>query len=596
MAEAAAANGGVVRGNGMPDYASIEELATQYREVMYRIARQTPKGRWGAITSNIIITPHEILDLDQRIAQMAGGGHFLVDIYDPTTRKPLLGFTLDIEGRPREVAGEAASAAGMGYGPPGYGPPPPAYFGQPVGGVPTVAAVTPHAQPVGGAPPPPGFTQAWTQGPNGAWVPMYVPTQQGASGAPATSFSSDEMAVRQIKDLQRDHDTLKKELKALQDKLDEAREKHLEFVEKAKERESDLKMAAMEARLSKANGDGGGGMTGFAALATALAPVATSMMTSSKDQAIAMQQAQTTLITSALRPRDDSALMPLVLRSLDLKDPKHQIDAMDAAAQSQMAMFGMMSQIVNMVQQGQPPDSPMMQLLNTMLAGAGALVDKWMQKVQGGEQQQPPMIQATVLQPRGLPTQPAPGQPQQQPAQPQAQPASVAGGATYTTEGTASDDDDDDDAAPSNGTTGPAAPASAAAQPQAQQQSQPTATQIAQQVVQGFIAAPEIPAAFKTQPWRDLIFRIHARLDVGAVAAKFLDLLRDLKRRNALPPVLATVFANPEEAITGIIGGLPIIQMDVAYATKLRDLVVDTIIAESRGTTTPTPALPAPAN
>ena len=41
---------------------------------------------------------------------------------------------------------------------------------------------------------------------------------------------------------------------------------------------------------------------------------------------------------------------------------------MDAAAQSQMAMFGMMSQIVNMVQQSQPADSPMMMLLNQSLA------------------------------------------------------------------------------------------------------------------------------------------------------------------------------------------------------------------------------------
>lgn len=571
MAEAQA-NGGVIRTTGVPAYADVEALTTSYSEVQFNLRRQNARMQWLSVVGNISLPPMEILDIEAIVRRMAGGGNYQVDVFEPGTKKPLLFFTLALEGAPlvtptSPVPGGAPGAYGPQMGPP------------------TVNATMPQMPQGAPPPPPPGYSMQWAMGANGQYVQVMMPATQGAvAEAPRTSLSSDEVALRQVTDLKREIGELKTTVKDLTTKLDTEREraagklqtlqdKHDDYVEKSKEREADLKMAAMEARLSKANGDGGGnGMTGFAALATALAPVAQSMMTSSKDQAIAMQQAQTTLITSALRPRDESALMPLVLRSLDLKDPKHQIDAMDAAAQSQMAMFGMMSQIVNMVQQTQPPDSPMMMLLNQALVAAGSMVDKWMNKGEGPGQ--PPMINAQVMPPRvaapaGAPAGASATQPQQ--TQSQAQPQPGPPSATYNPGDDDDDDEDDDDE-----------PAQVVAAPPTNGNGNATANQVAQQIVKDFIATPQIPPAFKTQEWRDLIFRIHMKLDVATVADKFVTLLRTLKRRNAVPPALAGVFTDPEEAITRIIGALPIIAMDVNYAVALRDLVVDTLLADAR--------------
>lgn len=591
MAEQAA-NGGVVRGIGLPAFADVEALTTSYSEVQYALRRQSPRGTWAAIIGNIQITPAQILDMETIVRDMAGGGNYQVDVYEPVTKKPLLLFTLSLEGPPKVVPPAAMSAG-----------PPTAYGQAPAYGPPTIASMTPPPPQAGALPPPPpGLT--WMQTPHGMVLVQQsavAAMQPGPQEAPRTSIPSDEMALREVAARTKEIAELKKEIATLQAKIDSEREraadkytvlqdKHNDYVEAAKERERKLENerteARMEARIAAAtkSNSGESSLDGFAKLAAALAPIATGMMSNSKEQAIAAAQTQTALITNALKPREDATGAALLMKLLDQKDPKHQIDAMDAAAQSQMAMFGMMSQIVNMVQQTQPPDSPMMMLLNQMLVGAGQLVDKWVNKSNGdqaiqtqGEPVLPPRIRA--------PAQPQAPAPAQQTAQAAAEPQpaptngaapsfTVPPSATYSTQGDEEEGDEDGDeetpaAAPQNG---------AAAAPPA-----PTQNQIAQQVVSEFLAQPQIPASFKTQEWRDLIFRIHMMLDVDAVAAKFVTLLRRLKRTNTVPPVLADVFTNPEERITSIVGALPIIRMNVDYATALRDRVVDTLIADANG-------------
>src|SRR3989304_1368045 len=84
---------------------AIKDAVVNYPECTIRVVRQNSKGHWQTVAAGVSKPTEELASLDEWLRELAGGGRFRIEPFDPSDRttRVLPPFYIDIEGPPRAV-------------------------------------------------------------------------------------------------------------------------------------------------------------------------------------------------------------------------------------------------------------------------------------------------------------------------------------------------------------------------------------------------------------------------------------------------------------------------------------------------------------
>ena len=483
---------------------AIKDLLTRTEHVHLRIQRRNSKGLFSNVTS-LNKPTKELYTLEEYLRKLAGGGDFEVDVRDPndpTVRFFRLKIFLEGAAHPPRIHG---SAAEQFIGPGDGFVPPPSKFEL-------------------------GLSPEQRKG--------YKMDRQRRYGAPVATMASDELALKQIGDLQAEKARLEAETRALTEKLEAThresqretatlREELMRIRSEmvAKEQESKFELLQQEIRSmreAKASAPAAPAVD-YVGLASAFAPVAAAFIASRTESSSAALQLQAqgmqNLMDATLRQADKESPMekltaqlialgpvvaPFIQQFLSKNDPEKQAAIYDSMAANNLNSIAMMAQLVE-----------------SFAAATAGEEDKWwvavIKEALGG------VVQATeryMQTPGGLPG--------QRPALPAAQPQGP-----YTTVV--------DHAPPAKEATVEAVETD---------RTVPNALRV---------LVPMLPAAYQTPEWVSGLEQLHAEppLEIEEVATWWAGFLEKLIEDKTLPAELAAIHEKPRAALYGLVEQLP---------------------------------------
>jgi len=565
MAEAAA-TGKVPTLQEIPLDAIKDAIERAINEVSVRVSRRNHRGQLQILVSTWGMPTEELPLLPGKLQQMAGGGEYIIDCFNTMNplEKVLQSFMIRIEGaaRPADtqmLSGQMQQPAGMSSGGPMMNPFAPQHGQAMIPGL-----LTPQGAqgplPLAGVP---GFpaqfammgqhpqAQGWVAGLAPQYQQGYLDQQYGGQLPPGASVPSDQMALKQVKDMKDEVASARAAEAVAEEKLEAERKKHaeesakwaarLDKIEKdaAEARHTaDLKQlqASFEAKIDKLLAAQAAqaaaaqaapkstGISEYTPLIVALAPLGLAFMQSGKEQQ--SQMLQSVLALSAPKKGDSSSLemvkalaplaAPMLIKYMDGRGPDAMSRAHEAIADSNMQQMAMMAQFVSQMAASQGESSPWLPFIQQGVEGVMNIVGAYMEK-----KGQAPPVPMMIHQGRAQHL-PSPAAPEQQYAQ---------GGATVT--------------------------------PPEDMPETPEA------VLNLIMMSPRVPQDFKTQEWYDILLALHQEAPVDTVAGALVGHLGHLMQNDALPVVLNGIFTDTERLCSGLLRGMPIYQKAPEYTDNV---------------------------
>jgi len=555
-----------------PDIPSekIIEAAKSYETCQVRVTRVNAKNQWQSILNGDVMPVMELLNIDKYLDDLTGGGKYRVEPKNPSGVEPLYvvtPFFVSIEGQPRPKpgGGQVPVAAGM---------PPMQDFGGGFTGFAPQQSPAPSGWAGGLAP---GQQQAYAQMQPG-WQP---PWRQQRGGAQGPSFASDQLAMRQVADMQAvvgklegkleaerekretrerelenqrrtDREKYERELKETRRREEETR-RAAEAQQRAEERAStqaamqqmqlqfQQQMTAMTAQLTQAPK-----ASPFAELAPLIATyLATSKDSAREDRASQLQmmqmqqtaaQNQQQMMITLLSKNDgaDKPYLALLKEVMEQKSPETQASMISAMLDMQITTAGAMA---NLVKETMPEDPPVW--LQAVMGGMGTIQSIANDMIEEGRAKRGPVTQAQVApQHAQLPA------PQQGLAQVEL-PAPV-----------------------------PAASPASNAPPEAQQLDAATQQKLAAAAQKVDSMAMMLPEDFRTQEWRAILIELHAQMPVERVAHLLARHLSHLMEFRGLPTGFDDFVKRPKATLSDMLQFLPVSSEAPKYA---RDVIETTV-------------------
>lgn len=605
--------------------AQIKDAMARYPEVLLRLKRQNSKGQWATVASDVRKPTAELASLTSWITQMAGGGKFRIEVYnpaDPTSDCGIPPWYEEIEAPPmppvatqEEFAHGATPGAGQRYlGRGGYQP---AYsFGGGMAGAtgpagypqptpPRPQAPSSPMQPTWGAGLPPSQARAFYEAQNPGYFGGGLDQRVwgGAKHTPDEAFAQvASQRERELQQMRDEHRREKEKLEGLIAQLNATIQSLRDDLSEERRR-AEQQMFQMQIEMLKGqqNQRSNLDLNGIAAIAAGVAPIFTGLFQTSAQR----QQAQTeasqrfmemqmgavnAMMTASLTKKDDgfektlTMLLPLIQPVLQewmhARSPQAQAKLIETMSDQQMTFLGMAAQMVQAQIEAEGETPKWYPILQEILGSAinlgqayfsGQTIDKLRSlppdqarklATQMGLDPDELGIGGGMAAPR-LPTQVAPVAPAQQ-------------STPVVTEST--------DAA------------TAKAEQERLHQ--------ASQVVAAVLRDERLPQFFRSQEWEHLLLMIHAELDVEETARALADHLDALHDAGILPtqlelpdggaPINLTTYSDDPTVLGRILHMMPITQKSPAYVQQLLEALGALYVAAEEETEEEQP--PAPVN
>lgn len=486
-------------------------------------------------------------------------------------------------GSPRYVAADARATQGLFAGP------------QPqfVGGFPGIPAGMPA--PGATAPPPPGAS---------AFSDAIALKQVEEERARAAKIAEENVELRtKLEARDREHT---KELQGVLQRLSDIEKKSRDEVHAEQIRGLERKIETLAlVPTPKSSID-------LVGLATALAAPISGIIVALLESGKSREAAQMQTLLAAMKPASNDnttemlkvlgpIIAPLIIKMIDNKSPEAQSKILETMFDAQQNNVALAAQVMQMMtQQAGGENNPWVAIVGQLLAGGGEVLNAYLEekKRNAREQQQPPRLtHQGVTQPLP-PKQPEQAAQPQQPVQVQQPAAPAEPPAMATPEGAAGYGTLDETPAPA----APAAPAEpehvgVVVDPSEAAHATPTngagaeesdeddgAPMTAEEVVEMFVMHPELPPQFKTQPWRQIVYRLHtgeAEDAPGLVAPEIIKQLTRLEQQGLLPPLLAGWRVTPTSTFNGLVRFLPVQELYPDYAVELVSALVSLMSDDS---------------
>lgn len=380
----------------------ISEAMKSYQRCLVGIKRTNEKGQWATLVSGLEMDTADLLGIDAFCQQHAAGGKFRITTTSTTDRSKavLPPFYVSVEGPPRPYTG------------PGK-PEPPAPPTQAYGGVP------------GYPPPPPGWPP---RGP-GYFGGRGFDNGRGIDPKKFQSHTPDEIALMHADDLRTRLSQMQEEWKADRIKWEEEKKRLEEMI--ATLREDAVKVAAAhreevwEARFQLAQQKPQS--FDIAGMLTAVVPLATAMMSTSKERDTSAAAQQTKVLESTMgllgnalqsnKKEGDGikhlaavipAVLPVIKDMMESRGPKAQVEMLGTMGDQMLTQMSMVSQIMELAAAQQPDQSPMAMLLQELGNGLNQYAQVMMRSA-GATQEVPVQAQAHPAAPEPAPRQVEPG-------------------------------------------------------------------------------------------------------------------------------------------------------------------------------------------
>ena len=566
-------------------FSLIQDAAKTYETCLLRVTRRNQKGQLQTVVPNFERQVIDMLDIEQHLIQIGGGGHYRVELRNPKQGVEPMHivppFMVHIEAPPKPVTPAADTPAGFVppmHGMAGMAP-------QVGGGMAWGAGLSPQQQQsyFGQMP---GGQQMW--GPYGPPPPPWA----RPNGGNGTKHQADEVALRQVADLKEQLGKLAERAEEREKRYEEER-RRWEEREREKEREHEREMQRLReerdrdreaAREREREEDRRRHDERFRELqlqlvapkktaAEELAPILERLLgegrtsrsdemqlqlklfemqqTASQNQ---MQMMQTMLLKAG---SGDKETMLLLKEMMNQKSPEMQAALIQQMLEMQITSVGAMANLVKETMPDQPP--VWLQAIMGGLDRVGQMAEDY---IQSGQQRP---VQHGQIQQVHQPRAPQQFQPQPQPLPPQP------GG---------SDVEDEPHVVVIDAIGEPMPPQGV---PDAQdlEQSVNAAMNIKDDAerlaaVEAKIdqLGPMLPSEFRTREWRAILVELHVQRPPERVAHLLTRQLTHLLDFRGLPSSLAKLTEEPEKTLEGIVRYLPIAQQDPEYVAKVIELTV----------------------
>lgn len=555
----------------IPREAVINLASGGYEQVRVDLRRQLPNGTWAGVKGNILVPPKALFDFQNVLRAFAGGGTYIFDVLDPSSKERIVPRWKDIiGGNPTQPPSDktiiwdeqrgtlAIVDEGVAHGLTSQGP---AADYQHLGGpTPFLQGALTSGAPNGGVRPSPDQIRnmAYAQGPQPQrdaagnlmppaphllpkWMHGLPPSVQWENVLKARVSDLEERVnkgdptasqwvhheIRRGGDLQSELASTRTELANLraqmEDKIDQARREATAKVEAALEAKSraereleqtraDARYEALEAKMMAMNQKPGPDLVG---LLTAAAPVLTAFMSTNSAKSETAQKRETEFMTTMLatvNQEKPSLWSPELITAVGTLAVPLLTKLLDSSGPQASAELMEIEHTQRMMQ---------FKMLSELISSSVPEQSPWMPVIESAIQ----MLGsgAMMMKNRQLPAQPrgigaGGGQPQGQDAPPDEQLEQM-------------------------------------------RQSDPEATRDIELIYQ------RVPPSlgFHTPEWRVILWNLHTKLDPEEFAETLVEQLLHNARFQRLPGPLENVFADPEGALRTTLGPLPIAQKDPEY-------------------------------
>lgn len=539
----------------------ISDLSKNHEEVQIRLCRRNERGHVATVYSGLRMRVQDLPKIDDWVREMAGGGRYRCEVKDPQdiTKYLMQPFWFSVEGpsRPPKFLGAPEPSNPVGLQPGQYAmPPQPQPVGQP-----------PQPQQQGGqyAPPP----SPWSNGTHPSQNGYAPPGQQYYAAAPrplvsplppGATMASDEIASQRAAELKAELAAERAERKALMDKFttENARlQSELQAAaRRADEERHNAQLKALEAKLEAlsqrpAERETKSTIAEYVPMLTALAPVLTAMVNSSKESAskglelqaqglnslmqATLAQSNKTSDTERMLTTLGPLLMPLLGDVMKARSPESQASLFQAMAENNLNSVAMMAQLIEAFanangKEGEPPW--WLPMVREALGGVVNIAQAYTQSNGGLPGQQPLLPQpsgalagyATIEQQQAQ---------QQQAQQPTQQPEVVA--ASEAREATGH----------GNGNVAPGLE----------------------------VMFSLLPSEYQTPEWRVILRGLHATppMEVEKAAAMLASHIEHLSAFEMLPQSLISVRNAPRPTLEALLEKLPVARTNARYAVQVLD-------------------------
>lgn len=576
----------------------IQDVAKTYEHCVLRVTRRNQKGQMQTVIPNWERPVLDMLDIEQHLINMAGGGHFRVEMKNPKVGvEPVFlvpPFMVNIEAPPKPVALSSDAPAGFVPGMPGM----PAGFGPPAvgGGMAWGNGLSPAQQQSYFGAMPNGGANMW--GPYGPPPPWARPN----NGNGTTRHMPDEIALRQVADLKEELGKLREEAKAEraareadqrrweerqsqaqrdhERELAKMREEREREREAARERERDEDRRRSEERYRELQLQM---MAPKKSVAEELAPLLERLTDSRGSRADhelqlqlkmmemqqqgAMSQMQMMQAMFLKAGNGDKETYALLKEVMNQKSPEMQAALINQMLEMQITSVGAMANLVKETMPDQPP--VWLQAILGGLDKVGSMAEEYIQS----RNEQP--VQRQMHQ---MPAPPAPRQ-----FVPPASQALVADEPHVVVIDATGAPAPDQPPAPTP------APVESAAEPSPEELErgvneamnlEDDAARVEAVSAEVDKLAPLLPADFHTVEWRTILIELHVQRPPERVAHILTRQLSHLIEFRGLPQRLSGFLADPTKTLQALVGWLPIWNRDRAYCEKVIELTVGFLAQE----------------
>lgn len=471
----------------------IVEASKSHSMVRIGVRRRDGKGRWSYITSNVPMETMALLDLPAWLNERCGGGEYRIEVKgeDDPSLMPVPAFLVPLEGPPKKYQ-------------------------------------NPGEVPVNS-----------DRGSDGNGSDSVMSRMAEKSRIEARSDVQNERRLRE--ESERRH---KAEMDRMKAELDRQREENREREERAREAAHRAEIQGLRDLISQGQQRPQTNiMELMSALATALVPIGTAMITASSNRRAAEMQQQQTMITSqnqmlatilSQKPSESEltkllpTLIPLAKTFMEMRDPSKQAEMWSVMGDQMLTQAQLAGDMIRAIAEQQPDQPAWMPMATELFAGVERYA-KYIYQAQHGGGGEPP----TSMQSAG----------------PQLVPGAPDGAVN----------------AQPNGSMPPQKPASAP----------PENASLPEKV--GHVLN-QLPPCFQNQEWGEIVYFMIAgdTANIGGIAHAIVDLLVKLQEANAVPQELYPVYEDPTQIGPRFIFLIPVKSADY------RDKVMKATLAALR--------------
>lgn len=349
----------------------IIEASKHHSECRMRLKRRDSKNRWSTMTSNVIYTVIDLLNIDEWINKQSGGGDYRIETeaVDDPTRYVVKPFMCAIEGPSRRfiALGEDRNAMdshnrhGTNY----------------------TGSGDPEAD---------GPTARMAQ----------AARQEGRRDLETSNRLREEERGKhdeEVKRMQREHDRLREEM----------RENMARLSEESHKRE----MLALRDLITSRQSEPQRSSIDWAPLAAALVPLGTALITNGQnrrttemEQSTAMAASNNHMITALMaKPQNESefmkilpVLVPLAQNFLSMRDPSKQAEMWSVLGEQMLTQASLAGEMMQSIAASQPDAPPWMGMVTELFGGVERYAQTILENQQGGAPRPPPDPATEIVQ------------------------------------------------------------------------------------------------------------------------------------------------------------------------------------------------------